>query len=493
MKKLLLFLIIGSLIISGLGASAINIENYVKQENTESSNRATHTVLGEYGTATWCGFCRYAHGALKELFSEGQLDFYYVSLVSDKNSKAAARTAEFNLYGYPTVWWDGGFDVDVGAGSVSGAKSTYTSSINSAANRAVYDVEIDIQVRWTGGTEMDVDVEVTNNEDSSYDGRIRVYITEKVSSMNWKDTGGSLYTYAFLDWAFNKPISIPSDDSWSDTMTWDGSSVGFPSVTPENTWVIAAVFNDEPHQGYSYPPSSNPFTAYYPDAVVGTGPIENQQPDKPIITGPDDGEPGIEYEYTIEITDPDEDDMYVWLDWGDETQGWLGPYESGTILDMYHTWDDPGIYDVKVKTRDVNYQESQWSDSIIVSIGNLAPTKPEIDGPTSGLINSDIEFTFVATDANNDQLLYFIDWGDGNTEEWIGPYDSGEEVVLTHSWNEVKRFSVKAKVKDPDGLETGWTYHNINIPRTRLSQNSYIAQLFERFSVLYQILNHILG
>jgi hypothetical protein len=33
--------------------------------------------------------------------------------------------------------------------------------------------------------------------------------------------------------------------------------------------VIAAVFNDEWNQGYSYPPSENPFDAYYVDDTVG--------------------------------------------------------------------------------------------------------------------------------------------------------------------------------------------------------------------------------
>ena len=51
-------------------------------------------------------------------------------------------------------------------------------------------------------------------------------------------------------------------------MTWNGQLKGFPSVTKSNTFVIAAVFNDEWHQGYSYPPN-NPFDAYYVDEAVG--------------------------------------------------------------------------------------------------------------------------------------------------------------------------------------------------------------------------------
>ena len=63
MKKILLFVIVGALIISGFGASAINTNvekidtNVVKSQNLDF----THTVLGEYGTGTWCGYCHYAH------------------------------------------------------------------------------------------------------------------------------------------------------------------------------------------------------------------------------------------------------------------------------------------------------------------------------------------------------------------------------------------------------------------------------------------------
>ena len=494
MKKFVLILIVGALIFSGFGAGAFNIENEaINNENEQTGERATHTVLGEYGTATWCGYCNYAHGALKELYAEGQLDFYYVSLVCDKNSASQQRASQYNLYGYPTVWWDGGFDVDVGAGSVPAAKATYTTSINSASNRDVYDVLIDLEVKWLDGTEIQVDCEVTNNEGSTYDGTIRVYITDKVSSMGWRDTGGELYTYCLLDWAFNEEISITSGGSWSDSMTWDGATNGFPNITPENTWVIAAVFNDEVHQGYSYPPSSNPFDAYYPDCVVGTGPTENQQPDQPTVSGPTDGDPGVDLEYTIEITDPDEDNLRVWIEWGDESQGWLGPYPSGSVLNIMHQWAEAGIYEVKVKTMDDKYEESAWSEILTVSIGNLIPNKPEITGPSTGAINTEIEFTFVATDPNNHDLYYYIDWGDGTIEEWTGPVISGDEVKLSHTWTQDKGFAIKAKVKDTEDDESGFTTHVITIPRSKFAQNYNFGQLFERFSMIFKIIKNILG
>ena len=58
---------------------------YQATSNTAGFDVSTHTVFGELGTATWCGYCKYAHGALKEIWNDGLYDFYYVSMVDDKD------------------------------------------------------------------------------------------------------------------------------------------------------------------------------------------------------------------------------------------------------------------------------------------------------------------------------------------------------------------------------------------------------------------------
>jgi len=365
MKKFLIFVVIATLIIGGFGAGALN----VVKENTDANtvlnsgeqSTSTHTVLVEYGTATWCEYCKYAHGALKELYSEDQLDFYYISLVTDMNSNANNRAKEYNFYGFPTLWWDGGYKLNLGAGSIPDAKANYTASINDCSSKAVKDVDIDLTA-ISGGTWIKADIVVTNNEASTYTGTIRVYITEKVSSRGWKDRDGQPYTFPFLDWAFNEPISIPAGGSWSNSMTWGGVAHGYPTLTRENIKLIAAAFNDEKHQGYSYPPSGYPFDAYYVDKVVAIEPGENNPPNKPAITGANKGEPGIEYSYNASTTDPEGEQVYYWFDWGDnKNSGWLGPYASGDICNAKHTWTAKRNYVLKVKAKDTNGFESDWA------------------------------------------------------------------------------------------------------------------------------------
>ena len=103
MEKLMPILIVGIFVLSGLGAVAINNDDLENKTNVGLGRDQTHTVFGELGTATWCGYCKYAHGALKNIFAEGNYDFYYVSLVDDKSSAAATRNDDFNLYGDPAL------------------------------------------------------------------------------------------------------------------------------------------------------------------------------------------------------------------------------------------------------------------------------------------------------------------------------------------------------------------------------------------------------
>jgi C1A family cysteine protease len=68
------------------------------------------------------------------------------------------------------------------------------------------------------------------------------------------------------------------------------------------------------------------FTGYYISTVDYDPDSYNWSPTTPIINGPNEGIPGIEYNYkfTSENSDGD-DDVYYYIDWGDNTNSnWLG-------------------------------------------------------------------------------------------------------------------------------------------------------------------------
>jgi len=93
-------------------------------------------------------------------------------------------------------------------------------------------------------------------------------------------------------------------------------------------------------------------------------------------------------------------------------------------------------------------------------------------------------FTFKATDPDGDNVYYFIDWGDGTTSGWYGPYLSGEEVTHNHTWSVKGTYSVKAKAKDIYNQESPWG--TIQIP---FQQRSILIINLLFFHVIKKLIN----
>jgi hypothetical protein len=85
-------------------------------------------------------------------------------------------------------------------------------------------------------------------------------------------------------------------------------------------------------------------------------------PNIPTINGKKLGKIGTSYDYTFQTTDPDQNDVEYFIDWGaSNNSGWLGPFKSGEPVSESHSWIQEGIYDIRIKARDVNYAESDWA------------------------------------------------------------------------------------------------------------------------------------
>ncbi len=95
--------------------------------------------------------------------------------------------------------------------------------------------------------------------------------------------------------------------------------------------------------------------------------IPPDKPDTPI--GSSEGKIGVEYTYSAETTDCDNDQIHYMFEWGDgNNSGWLGPYESGELCETSHIWDEKDTYDVRVKAKDEYGVESLWSDPLPVTM-----------------------------------------------------------------------------------------------------------------------------
>jgi thiol-disulfide isomerase/thioredoxin len=97
-------------------------------------------------------------------------------------------------------------------------------------------------------------------------------------------------------------------------------------------------------------------------SITNNEELPNSAPEKPTISGPSSGKPKQTYEYSISTTDPDGDDVFYMIDWGDGTiTEWLGPYISGEAYTFQHEWDKEGTFIVKVKAKDLEGAETDWT------------------------------------------------------------------------------------------------------------------------------------
>lgn len=103
------------------------------------------------------------------------------------------------------------------------------------------------------------------------------------------------------------------------------------------------------------------------------GITDNEPPTTPQLSGPEKGSPGVEYGYTVRATDPEYQDLFYFIDWGDGTNtGWLGPYSSGEEVTINYTYTEKGTYTIKAKAKDVMNAESDWA-TLIVKIPRVKP------------------------------------------------------------------------------------------------------------------------
>jgi len=90
----------------------------------------------------------------------------------------------------------------------------------------------------------------------------------------------------------------------------------------------------------------------------------------------------------------------------------------------------------------------------INNFSQLPPLKPLISSDTRSKYGVEHDFSIYTKDINGDDVFYFVDWDDGNDSGWIGPYASGEEIIVTHTWNDYGGHNIRVLAKDTNGQES---------------------------------------
>ena len=265
-----------------------------------------------------------------------------------------------------------------------------------------------------------------------------------------------------------------------------GGSIRIPSAEGENyEWQIA--FNG------SYANLMETHTTFQPeydsalDEAAQVWPATIWMLERPIsvsghVKDSLTGEP-IKAKITIEdISFPNEEELYSEPSYG-----------------RYHLFLPPGSYKLEFSSDNYNSRSQQVTitdtSSEILEIEldryNEKPNNPSIDGPNEGIPGIEYCYTISSTDPDNDNLEYYIQWGDDNCEEWIGPYLSGEEFKINHSWDSQGMYFIKVKTRDIYGEESSWVTITINIPRTKGYDYLFI-RLLEGFSYSFRFFRNLI-
>ena len=206
-----------------------------------------------------CSECPKIAAMVDELYDSGDYPFYYVTL-PEENDKAAARIKEYNVWGYPTIYLDGGYDLIVGSNT---QKSVIGDKILSSVARDRSNLSVTVTAeRKDNSSEITLTILIDNYESELYTGQLRVYLTEIISTTG---QGNSPTRFSFIEFLIDEEIQVPANDNTSQTQIEDISEFDV-----ENLMIFAVVFNEETHIGYSQPPDKNQFNAHYVDAVDAT-------------------------------------------------------------------------------------------------------------------------------------------------------------------------------------------------------------------------------
>jgi hypothetical protein len=77
---------------------------------------------------------------------------------------------------------------------------------------------------------------------------------------------------------------------------------------------------------------------------------------------------------------------------------------------------------------------------------------------------------------------------------WIGPYNSGEAVNISHPWNKPGTYIIKAKAKDIHGNESDWGTLTVTMPFSYdIPFQQFWMKVLERFPHAFPILRYMLG
>jgi PKD repeat protein len=159
----------------------------------------------------------------------------------------------------------------------------------------------------------------------------------------------------------------------------------------------------------------------------------------------------------VTITGNDADSGVETISYKVDNDDWMEYTSSFTI-------NQGGIHNIELNVIDKAGNSAQDSFTVQLEYG---PSTPLISGPNTGKPNIEYRFSFTSYDEENDQISYYVDWGDGTNTGWSDYVNSWETKSFSHSWTTETQYTIKAKAKDTQGAESDWATQTITLPKAK--------------------------
>jgi hypothetical protein len=240
--------------------------------------------------------------------------------------------------------------------------------------------------------------------------------------------GGINHVIIILGWKDNEAIGNGGywicKNSWGTNWGYNGFfNIEYGSLNMESEFSPIVWVDYEP-ESFDWPPKSKPGGPY-------CGYINNE----------------IIFNANLSFDPEDEILSYIWDVNGKVSNGMMTSYN----------FQDPGVYYGTLTVMDTKNQTDETSFKIQIQIKNDPPNKPSIEGPIWGRIFQTYEYSLYASDPDDNDVYYYVNWDDNESIIWEGPYESNEVIVLNHFWIKNDIHTIRVKAKDTFGVESDVT------------------------------------
>jgi parallel beta-helix repeat protein len=153
----------------------------------------------------------------------------------------------------------------------------------------------------------------------------------------------------------------------------------------------------------------------------------------------------------------------------------LGDGTHSTMELLNHSYAKKGNYSISLTVTDSKNSSATSQTWARIKDHNSPPRTPiKPDGPVYCFNQHSFSYYTSTTDNDSGDWLYYMwDWGDGTSTKWIGPYQSGESIRMTHQWVATGHYSIRVKAWDRynNGI-TSWS-EPLDVYVNSISMNLY--------------------